>query len=213
MSDNLGYAFNWLGSKLGSYTIHVVPNKLPQKVASAFDELFGEMVGAQYGLIAYLGSKVVSGTNHAILATQTMITGNDVHNVVLIVLNEKDDKFSIVEITNILSDSGKLGGVQVAPTTDIPEEAMEVFNKNFDGFLGSKVVPFALLGTQVVNGAKYIFAAETEMVVSPKAMEKGNYGKVVMIGVYSNYDKIEFSDIIEGVPSQGLLGMPLGEWP
>ena len=198
---------------LGSYTIHVVPGKLPQKVASAFTEIFGNMVGASYDLIAYLGSKQVSGVNHAILATQTMVTGTDVHNVVLIVLNEKDDKFSIVEITNVLSDSGKLGGVHIAPTTQIPEEALAVFNKNFDGFLGSRVVPFALVATQVVNGAKYIFAAETEMVLSKEMMKKGNYGKVVLVSVYSNYDSIEFKDILEGVPSQGELGAPLGEWP
>ena len=90
---------------------------------------------------------------------------------------------------------------------------MEVFNKNFAGFLGSRVVPFALLGTQVVNGAKYIFAAETEMVLSKKAMGTSNTNKVCMVSVFSNYDMIKFDDIIEGVPSQGLLGMPLGEWP
>lgn len=198
---------------LGSYEIHVVPGKLPQKVASAFTEIFGNMVGAEYSVIAYLGSKVVSGVNHAILATQTMITGNDVHNVVLIVLNEKDDKFSLVEMTNVLSDSGLMGGVQINPTTDIPEEAMKVLEDNLAGFVGSNVSVFALIGTQVVNGVKYIFAGETEMVLSPEAMTKGNPNRVVLISVYSNYDKIEFKEILEGVPQQGLLGQPLGEWP
>ena len=77
---------------LGSYNINVTPGKLPQKVATAFGEIFSNMVGAEYTPIAYLGDKVVSGVNHAILATQTMITGTDVHNVVLVVLNEKDDQ-------------------------------------------------------------------------------------------------------------------------
>ena len=210
-----GYAFTWLknGGILGSYEIKVSTSGMPQKVATAFSELFGHMVGATYEMIAYLGSKQVSGVNHAILATQTMITGQDVHNVVLIVLNEKEDKFEIVEITNILSDSGRMGGIKVDPTTNIPEDAMKTFERNFSGFLGSRVKPFALLATQVVNGYKYYFAAESRMVLSPTAMEMGKTDKIVLVEVYDNYDSIEFDTIIEGVPAQGLLGAPLGEWP
>ena len=198
---------------LGSYNINVTPGKLPQKVATAFGDVFSKMVGAEYTPIAYLGDKVVSGVNHAILATQTMITGTDVHNVVLVVLNEKDDKFSLVEITTLLSDSGRIGGLQVAPTINIPEEAMTVFNDTLAGFVGSKVTPFALLATQVVNGFKYVFACESTAILSPEAMRTSNYNQVVLVSVYSNYDKIEFNTVIEGVPAQGALGAPLGEWP
>jgi hypothetical protein len=198
---------------LGSYTINVAPGKMPQKVASAFTEIFGTLVGAEYTPIAYLGSKVVSGVNHAIMASQTIVTGTDVHNVVLIVLNEKDDKFSLVEITTLLSDSGRMGGLQVAPTTNIPEEAMNVFTEALAGFMGSRITPFALLATQVVNGFKYVFACESTAVLSPEAMRTSNYDQVVLVSVYSNYDKIEFDTVIEGVPAQGALGAPLGEWP
>jgi len=225
----LGYAFTWLKNSvgrnpvLGAYNIHVVPGaKLPQKVASAFDEIFGKMVGASYGIIAYLGSKIVSGTNHAILATQVMVTGNDVHNVVLIVLNEKNDHFEIVEITNLLSDSGKLGGLNIAPTTDIPEDAMEVFNKNFEGFLGTRLEPFALLGTQIVNGTKYVFACKSKMVISPNATGENAFTDgVTIVSAFSNYRDVEFKDVILGTSDdengatlkQGALGAPLGEWP
>lgn len=213
---------------LGSYSIKVSTSGMPQRVASAFSRIFEPLVGAKYMPIAYLGSKSVCGTNHAVLASQTLITREDVHNVVLIVLNEKPgdatgDNMEVVQIESVLSDGGKLGGLSVSPTTKIPAEAMEVFNKNFAGFLGSKVTPFALLGTQMVNGAKYVFAAETNMVVSPSVMASGNTSKICIVTVYSNYDKVEFDTIIEGTEADSIKPGTLGyaftwmastkEWP
>lgn len=195
---------------LGSYKINVhVGSNLPQRVASAFTRIFGSMVGASYEPIAYLGSKLVAGTNHAILATQTLITGQDVHNVVLIVLNEKPgnvdptgENIELVGISHVLSDGGLLGGLQVAPTTEIPPEAMEVFTKSFQGILGGKFKPFALLATQMVNGIKYVFATEAVAVVSPNAIQSSNTAQICLVTVYSNYSKVEFDTIIEGKPTE-----------
>lgn len=212
---------------LGSYNINVQVGKLPQKIATAFPRIFGDLLGATYVPLAYLGSKIVSGTNHAVLATQTLLTGSDVHNIVVIVFNEKPgadptaDNIRVVEIRSVVSDGGKLGGLSVAPVFEIPAEAQEAFDKNFQGFLGNKVTPFALLATQMVNGAKYIFAAETQLIVSPAAMAKGNTHSVSLVTVYSNYDQLEITPIITGTaPAGNLLGAsagnlasPLGEWP
>lgn len=212
---------------LGSYNINVQVGKLPQKIATAFPRIFGDLLGATYVPLAYLGSKVVSGTNHAVLAAQTLLTGNDVHNIVVIVFNEKPgadptaENIRVVEIRSVVSDGGKLGGLSVAPVFEIPKEAQEAFDKNFQGFLGSKVTPFGLLATQMVNGAKYIFIAETEMIVSPSVMASGNTNSICLVTVYSNYDKIEITPIITGTaPAENLLGAsagnlasPLGEWP
>lgn len=201
---------------LGSYQINVVPGKLPQKVASAFTRIFENMVGAEYSPLAYLGSKVVNGTNHVVLASQTLITGQDVHNVVLIVLNEKPNgavdgsDISLVQIENVLSDGGALGGLQVAPTIEIPEEAQKVFDDNFMGFMGSKVTPFALLGTQMVNGVKYVFAAETNLIVNPSCIQTGNTKKVVLVTVFANYASVEFTPLIEGASASSSDSGTLG---
>lgn len=199
---------------LGSYDIKIVPGKLPEKVAAAFDKIFKPMVGASYTPIAYLGSKVVTGTNYAILAKQTLVTANPVDNIVLIVLNEKpgstgeDGSVTIAEMETVLSNGGNLGGLKIEPTIDIPADALSVFTANYKGFFGNKVKPFALLATQVVNGIRYVFAAETNMVVSPQRIHAGNTSKVVLVSVMSNYEGMEFNTIIEGKPSteEGKLG-------
>lgn len=211
---------------LGSYQINVQTSKMPQKIATGFSAAFEGWVGASYEPIAYLGSKVTNGTNHAVLALQTLITGSDVHNIVVVVLNEKPltntdpekSPVSVADIQTVLSDGGQLGGVSIAPTTAIPAEAMSVVGKNFTGVLGGKIKPFALLATQMVNGSKYIFAVETSMVVSPDAILKGNTNKVCLLTVYANYDGFEMIPIIEGMPKEsGVLGvapeLPAVSWP
>ena len=55
---------------LGSWEVNVVTGGMPQKVATAFGELAGSLVGAEYTPIAYLGSQQVNGVNHAVLAEQ-----------------------------------------------------------------------------------------------------------------------------------------------
>ena len=88
---------------------------MPQKVATAFSEKFGEIVGASYVPIAYLGEQLVSGKNHAILAEQTLVVNADVCNVVLIVMNEQGEDFSVVSIEPILSGaSGKVRAAKEA---------------------------------------------------------------------------------------------------
>lgn len=207
---------------IGSYTIDVQPGRLPQKIASAFDDLLGNLVGADYTPIAYLGSKVVEGINHAVLAGQVLTTGNDIHNVVLIIFHEKpvkaepdEHRVEVVEIRSLVSDGGQLGGLNVSPTLQIPVEAKEAFNKSL---FGSKVVPFALLATQMVNGAKYVFAAETQMVVSPTAIQEGNTKRVCLVTVHANDKDIDIAPFLEGVPSGNLLqagasSSLLVQWP
>ena len=74
---------------LGGYTIKVSTSGLPQKVASGFDKVFKDFTGASYTPIAYLGSQLVNGTNHAVLAEQTIMNGKDTKNAVIMVFNEK----------------------------------------------------------------------------------------------------------------------------
>ena len=69
----------------GSWNVNVVTNGMPQKVATAIGALSEKLIGAEYEPIAYLGSQVVNGTNHAVLAKQILTTGRDTTNIVVIV--------------------------------------------------------------------------------------------------------------------------------
>ena len=202
----------------GGYTIKVATGAMPQKVATGWGKVFENMVGAKYEPIAYLGSQVVNGTNHVILAVQKLIYKEDITSIVLVVLNEKPgdvtgDTFSIVEISNLLSNGGKLGGLVIDPKTDIPAEAKAVFDKHFAGFLGAANKPFALLATQMVRGGAYVFAVESTMVVSPSASKDGTPKSINLVKVFGDFDELDSVEVLSGVaaPEDGALKGAAGD--
>ena len=207
---------------LGSWNVKVAVDAMPQKVATAIGELAEQLIGCEYKPIAYLGSQIVNGTNHAVLAEQTVLTGKDTKNVVVLIFNEKPNemKATLVNIERVVEQGGEMGGIQVDVKTDIPAEAKEAFDKAFEGFVGSKVKPFALLGTQVVKGVNYIFAAEVTSVTAEPVT------KVCLVTVNGMTGEIAFADLLDSrsdVMSLGYaftwlkkgtsFGAPLGEWP
>jgi hypothetical protein len=209
---------------LGSWKINVDVNGMPQKVATAVGKLSEQLMGAEYTPIAYLGSQNVNGTNHAVLAEQLIVTGKDTKNVVVLIFNEKPNEMecSLVNIERVVESSGgALGGIAVDVKTDIPEDARDSFTKCFEGFVGSKVEPFALLGTQVVKGTNYIFAAQVTSVTAEPEV------KASILIVNALTGEISFTDML-GTKTDALqlgyaftwlkrqnssLGAPLGEWP
>ncbi len=103
---------------------------MPQKVATAFAEKFGEIVGASYVPIAYLGEQLVNGKNHAILAEQTLVVNADVCNIVMIIMNEKGGDFSVVSINPILSGtSGKVKDAKEAEFASAKKELASAVSK------------------------------------------------------------------------------------
>ena len=148
---------------VGAWNIGVVVNSMPEKVATAFTEITGTLKGAQYTPIAYLGSQVVNGINHAILCEQVLTTGRDDKNVVMMIINEKPEGFTLVSIDRVVEGTTGDGAVTVDVKTDIPADAMAVFANAMHGFVGASVQPFALLGTQIVKGVDYIFACEVTL--------------------------------------------------
>lgn len=206
---------------LGSWTVNVDISGMPEKVATAVSALDEQLIGAEYTPIAYLGSQVVNGTNHAVLAEQLLTTGKDTKNIVVLIFNEKGMDCTLVAIERVLESGPADGGIHVAATTDIPEDAMDAFNTVFSGFVGSQVVPFAYLGSQVVKGINYIFAAEvTPVVENPEP-------KVAIVIVNSMTGEISFTDLLSTKTDSlqlgyaftwlkrqnSSLGAPLGEWP
>lgn len=208
---------------LGSWEINVNTGAMPQKVATAVGKLSEQLLGAEYTPIAYLGSQVVNGTNHSVLAEQLITTGKDTKNVVVMIFNEKPGEIdaTLVNIERVIESGGELGGIHVDVQTDIPEEADAALKKCLEGFVGSKIEPFALLGTQVTKGVDYIFAATvTPVVEDPEA-------HVAIVIANPMTGAISFTDML-GTRADALqlgyaftwmkrndtaLGAPLGEWP
>ncbi len=75
---------------------------LPQKAASAFAAVTGGLVGAEYIPVLYVGSQQVHGTNHCIIAVQTLITANPEKRLVKMIINESEgNPGSIVSVSGI----------------------------------------------------------------------------------------------------------------
>lgn len=204
---------------VGSWTINVSTSGMPEKIATAFSAL-NEMVGAEYDFIAYLGTQLVNGTNHAVLAKQSVIAGKDTVNIVTVIFHETKEGVTLMNIERVLESGEELGGVTIAPSLDFPENAKEAYDICFDGYVGANVEPFAYLGSQVVHGENHFFAAE----VTPVTREGEK--RVAIVAVNGMTKEIAFSDLLSGRQESMLLGYaftwlkrgtsigaPLGEWP
>ena len=71
--------------------------KLPQKVASAFTAVTGELVGADYQPIVYLGKQLVNGVNYCVLAVQKLVTARSEKRLVKMIIHEAADGTASLE--------------------------------------------------------------------------------------------------------------------
>ena len=90
-------------NKLGSWDISEIKGcNLPQKAQSAFTAVTGELVGADYQPVLYVGSQLVNGTNYCILAIQTIITAEPKKNLVKVIVNVSTNGVaSLVSVSGI----------------------------------------------------------------------------------------------------------------
>ena len=200
--------------KFGGWNINVPRNAMPQKIATAFAAMAEQLIGASYEFVAYLGTQQVNGTNHAVLAQQTVVTGKDVNNAVVIVFNEKPGSMDVAltDIRRIVEAGGPLGGTNVNMSLRIPTEAEDAFNKVKDsGWVGAKIVPFAYVGSKVTKGTEYILVAE----VTP--MTKDQVTELSLVTVNALEKSFDFDKVFEDGAAEeeraASLGKPLGEWP
>ena len=203
----------------GNWDVKISMGAMPQKIASAVAKFNEKMLGAEYEPIAYLGSQVVNGINHAVLAEQIVTTGRDTKNIVVLIFNEKSDEMeaTLVNIERVVEGGAALGGTAIEVQTDIPEEAIDAYHSAFDGYVGMSVRLKALLATKVTKGTNYVFFAEVEPVVldgTPEAM---------LITVNSLSKDVAFANLLASKAEvalgysftwlKGSFGKPLGEWP
>ena len=76
--------------------------KMPQKAASAWSSFEGEIVGANYKPIAYVGTQLVKGTNYVFLAEQTLVTAPPVRHIVIVKVNEYGGDYTTVGIEQVI---------------------------------------------------------------------------------------------------------------
>ncbi|MBO6271049.1 MAG: hypothetical protein J6N19_18120 [Clostridium sp.] len=136
------------------------------EVKALLDKALDGMVGANYTPVAYLGSQVVAGTNHAILCRVSPVYPDAEETYAIVYLYEDLD--GNVEITETvdsnrntdLSDGELDGGWFLPESPALTDEAKDALEKALDGMVGASYDPIALLSSQVVAGMNYCILCE-----------------------------------------------------
>lgn len=73
--------------------------RLPQKAQSAFDAVFGGLVGVSYKPVLYKGEQEVHGKNYYIFVEQTTLGNPQARQLFQVCINESRNKDGQVEYT------------------------------------------------------------------------------------------------------------------
>ena len=153
----------------GAYALYT-DNKavdLPADVQNAFDTATAS-VDDEIVPIAYIGSQVVAGTNHALLCYVTPSGESEPTLKVLIIYADLQgnaeisymNDFVITDYTEDSADTPEtlMGGWNVPDVVTVepmPDEAQTAFDKASTALDGNDLDAMALLGTQIVAGTNY----------------------------------------------------------
>lgn len=133
-------------------------DRLPQDVATAFGNLFGNNLGATYVPAYYVATELVNGTNHKLIAEVTKLVskGKFVKN------------FSVVTINIPAGSVGGKGATKVSEedTSDfiLRDDIEKGFKKAMSNHIGVEHKPLLEIGTQVAKGINYHFICESKIV-------------------------------------------------
>lgn len=177
--------FNLDGAFGGYQIVNVPANKLPQDAASAISSVNGELLGATYQPIWYVGSQVVNGMNHLFIAEEIRATKKATKMIVGLVINVPPGGGEGAKIVNIIEEA------------DLPAEVQDAFDATVRALVGMNYRPIAYIGKQQVSKsmnhaiiceAKLVYATETEpkpVIVKINIAGPGQYTLVGVEGIDS----------------------------
>lgn len=140
--------------------------KITDKEKDLLNKATEELTGASYKPVAYVASQVVSGTNHLLLCTVSVIGTDAEARYALVYLYE--DTEGKVEMTQVLTsnataaESGLLGGWSKPENKAITEELQKVFDKAVENITGVEYTAIAYLANQIVAGANYCILCQAK---------------------------------------------------
>jgi hypothetical protein len=168
---------------------------ITEEIRALLDKATAEMVGAEYEPVAYLGSQVVAGMNHAVLCRiRPVVPDAESSYAIVYIYKDLQDNAEITEIaeSGVVSQIKEIpGGWFAAEDPTVTEELGTAFAAALEDLVGVDYEPLALLGSQVVAGKNYCFFCEATPVV-PNA-ETG----YAFVYVYQDLQgNAELSDIV-----------------
>ena len=129
--------------------------------------------------VALLATQVVSGLNYAFLGKgasswYVLVCWKDAGGKTMLTSTKAIDLADVKTVDQSLLSEDLVGGWTVPlPETaaTLPENAQAAFDKAQQGYTGVGFTPIALLGTQVVSGANYLFLCDGTKVIENPAAE------------------------------------------
>ena len=146
-----------LGGVLGGYEIVNIPaNKLPQEVASAMGAANGDLLGATFSPIWYVGKQLVNGTNYLFIAEEIRTTKNQDKHIVGLVINVPPGEHSAQ------GESAKV--VRIIESEELAPEVQAAFSTVEKGLVGVSYKPVMYIGSQVVRGVNHFIVCEAKTI-------------------------------------------------
>ena len=180
---------------------------ITDEMRELLEKAVGDLLGAEYVPVAYIGSQLVAGTNHAILCRISPVVPDPKETYAIVILYE--DLSGNVTVTDIkdfevetnLHDETLPGGWYEPETPEITEDAQAVFDKALEPLTGVNYVPVALLEEQVVAGMNYCYLCEATIVYPGEEMS------YALVYIYQDLDgNAEITDIVRLPESETFMG-------
>ena len=179
--------------------------KITDEKLKIFNKGIEGLLGADYEPVAYLGSQLVSGTNHCYLCKSTVVYPGATNRYALVYIYEKLD--GTEEILNIIdltlpgtadADGNPIaGGWAYAEDPAVDDKVASVVDKATEKLLGAEYEPVAYIGSQVVAGMNHAVLCKITAVTPDSAAA---YSLVYIYeDLEGNCEVTETSDIVLSV--------------
>ena len=146
-----------LGGVLGGYEIVNIPaNKLPQEAASAMGAANGDLLGATFAPIWYVGKQLVNGTNYLFIAEEIRTTKNQDKHIVGLVINVPPGEHAAQ------GEGAKV--VRIIESEELAPEVQAAFSTVEKGLVGVSYKPVMYIGSQVVRGVNHFIVCEAKTI-------------------------------------------------
>lgn len=151
-----------LGGPLGGWSLPESEEITDERLA-VFEAASAGLLGVNYEPIIYLGSQVVSGTNHAFLCSaQVTAPGATTYYAVIYAYEDLQGGVEFLGLQSLTPggepDENAAAAAALAGGWSVPaseEEGMAAFDKAVEGLVGVSYTPVRVLGQQVVSGMNY----------------------------------------------------------
>ena len=144
--------------------------EISSELRSVFDNALDGFVGVGYEPIAYLGSQIVAGTNHAFFCKAQVVYPNaQPYFAIVFIYEDLEGNAEIKDIANMAA-YGELdknaGSTERLPggwsVTDAQDDGIAAFEKATEELVGVSYKPILVLSSQVVAGMNYCVLCQAQ---------------------------------------------------